>query len=64
MEDLQKLKQKYQRAMIIINHQKVELKNANDLILKLKDENQDLMEYKNAYYSLKTAGVSLPYVRD
>ena len=63
MEDLHTLRQKYVRTTLIIKQQKVELKRANDLILKLKEENQDLVEYKKAYYSLKTAGVNLPYVR-
>jgi len=63
LEDLQDLKEKYIRATLIINHQKIELKKANDLILKLEEENQYLLEYKKAYYSLRTAGVDIPYAR-
>lgn len=63
LEDLQDLKEKYKRATLMINHQKIELRKANDLILKLEEENQDLLDYKKAYYSLRTAGVDLPYAR-
>ena len=63
MEDLQDLKEKYIRATLMINHQKIELRKANDLIVKLEEENQDLLDYKKAYYSLRTAGVDLPYVK-
>ncbi|WP_084043114.1 hypothetical protein [Bacillus sp. J37] len=63
MEDLQDFKEKYIRATLMINHQKIELKKANDLIVKLEEENQDLLDYKKAYYSLRTAGVDLPYVK-
>ena len=63
LEDLQDFKEKYIRATLMINHQKIELKKANDLIVKLEEENQDLLDYKKAYYSLRTAGVDLPYVK-
>lgn len=61
--DINILRQAYIDTGKKVNRQRDEINKMRETIEQLKEENKELREYKKAYYTLRVAGVDVPFIK-